>query len=69
MDSLSWDDTYAIARMLKSHFPDISLESVTLNDIYNWTIQLNEFDDDPKLSNDTILMSIYSEWFEEENPL
>jgi FeS assembly protein IscX len=69
MDKLTWEDSYAIARALVSRFPDISLREVTLRDIYSWTIELPEFDDDPELSNDEILLSIYTEWFEEVNPI
>jgi FeS assembly protein IscX len=69
MDKITWEDTYAIARALISRYPDISLKDVTLNDIYSWTISLPEFEDDLHLSNDSILMSIYTEWFEEVNPI
>ena len=69
MDRLNWDDVYGIAKALKSRFPDVSLEDVSLNDIHKWTLQLSDFDDDPQMSNDTILLSIYTEWFEEENPI
>lgn len=61
-----WDDTYAIARVLRENHPDVELENVTLNMIYNWTISLETFIDDPELANDQILTYILQEWFEEE---
>lgn len=69
MDKITWDDSYAIALALKSKFPNIQLENVTLNDIFHWTINLPDFEDDLELINDGILMNIYTEWLEEVNPL
>ena len=69
MDKITWDDSYAIALALKSKFPNIQLENVTLNDIFHWTINLPDFEDDPDIINDGILMNIYTEWLEEVNPL
>lgn len=63
----TWDDTYAIARILEENHPDVELENVTLNMIYEWTISLDTFSDDPKLVNDQILTNILQEWYEEEN--
>ena len=62
-------DSYAIAKALKKLNPDIDLEKVSLMMIYNWTIALAEFQDDPKISNDAILMAIYRDWFEEVNSI
>ena len=69
MDKITWDDTYVIAKILKSTYPNRTLETVTLNEIYSWVVQLPEFEDDPNIINDTILVSIYTEWFEEVNPV
>jgi FeS assembly protein IscX len=64
-DRLTWDDSYAIARALMAAHSDVQFESVSLNDIFNWTVRLPDFDDDVELSNDAILMAIYQEWYEE----
>jgi FeS assembly protein IscX len=37
--------------------------------IYDWTLALPQFDDDPQLANDGILAAIFQEWFEEVNRL
>ncbi len=68
-ETLSWDDTYAIARALIRSHPGIDLQEVSLRMIYEWTLGLPEFRDDPELANDPILSSIYQEWFEEVNPV
>jgi FeS assembly protein IscX len=38
---------------------------VSLQQIYKWTLELSEFEDDPALANDDILYAIYQDWFEE----
>ncbi len=63
--TLSWESTYAIALELKRQHADANIEAVTLKQIYDWTLQLTEFDDDPSLANDEILYAIYQDWFEE----
>lgn len=68
-DRLTWDDSYAIAKALIAHFPDVNLYEVSLEMIYRWSISLPGFDDDPALVNDAILAAIYQEWFEEVNPV
>jgi len=63
--SLNWESTYAIALELKRQHPGVTLENVSLGQIHDWTIALEDFDDDPALSNDQILSAIYQDWFEE----
>jgi FeS assembly protein IscX len=63
--TLTWDTSYAIAVELKRLHPDIDIAEVSLQQIYRWTLELDEFEDDPVLSNDEILSSIYQEWYEE----
>jgi FeS assembly protein IscX len=67
VDSITWDDSYAIARALILQHPDLLLEEVSLGMIYRWTIELPGFCDDKALANDAILAAIYQEWFEEVN--
>jgi FeS assembly protein IscX len=68
-DPLTWDDSFAIARALMKLHPQVHLEDVSLHMIYEWTLALPEFSDEPVLANDSILASIYQEWFEEVNPV
>ncbi len=63
--TLTWESTYAIALELRRQHPEINIEDVTLRQIYDWTIKLLEFEDDPALANDDILYAIYQDWYEE----
>jgi len=63
--SLNWEASYAIAMELRRQHKDVNIEDVTLQQIYDWTLALSEFEDDPALANDDILYSIYQDWFEE----
>lgn len=63
--SLTWEDSYAIARALAQAYPEVDLEQVSLLAIYHWTMALPDFDDEPELANDAILTAIFQEWFEE----
>jgi FeS assembly protein IscX len=61
---LTWESTYAIALALRAAHPDANFESISLGDIYTWTLALDEFDDDPVLANDEILSAIFQDWYE-----
>ena len=63
--TLNWESTYAIALELRRQHPEADIEQVSLQQIYNWTLALSEFEDDPALANDDILYAIYQDWFEE----
>jgi len=63
--TLTWESSYAIALELRRQYPDVNMEEVSLQQIYRWTLQLSEFEDDPSLANDDILYAIYQDWFEE----
>jgi FeS assembly protein IscX len=62
---MNWESTYAIALELRRAHRDANMETVSLQQIYRWTLQLPEFDDDPALANDEILQAIFQDWFEE----
>lgn len=62
---LFWDDSYEIARELQRLYPDISMEDISLEMIYKWTVSLPRFQDDIEIVNDDILQSIYIDWYEE----
>ena len=63
--TLNWETSYAIAVELKRLHADANIEQVGLQQIYTWTLELEDFRDDPALCNDEILSSIYQEWYEE----
>jgi FeS assembly protein IscX len=66
---LSWESTYAIARELIHRHPEVDLGEVSITQIQEWTLALPNFFDDPEMVNDSILLSIYQEWYEEVNPV
>ena len=63
--TLTWEASYAIALELRRQHSEANIEDVTLQQIYDWTVHLSEFEDDPLLANDDILYAIYQDWFEE----
>ena len=63
--SLNWEATFAIAMELRRVHKDVDIENVTLQQIYRWTLELSEFEDDAALANDDILYAIYQDWYEE----
>ena len=63
--SLTWETSYAIAVELKRRHANVDMNEVSLRQIYAWTLELEDFEDDPALCNDEILSSIYQEWYEE----
>jgi FeS assembly protein IscX len=64
-EPLTWESTYAIALALKKSHPGIDMGAVSLGMIYQWTLALENFADDPALANDDILSAIYQDWYEE----
>ncbi len=63
--TLTWETSYAIARELRQRHAGINIQDVSLQQIYQWTLELDDFEDDPALCNDEILSSIFQEWYEE----
>ena len=63
--TLTWEASYAIALELRRLHPEAIIEDVTLQQIYEWTVALSDFEDDPLLANDDILYAIYQDWYEE----
>ena len=62
---LYWDGSYEIACHLINAHPGVNLADVTLGQIFEWTVALPEFADDPALVNDELLQAIYQDWYEE----
>ncbi len=64
IEPLTWEATFALAERLHQQHPSIALEDVSLGQIYRWVVALPDFDDDPALANDEVLLAIYREWLE-----
>ena len=62
---LYWDSSYEIVHELMKIYPDVVIDSVGLQQLYEWIINLPNFADDVDLVNDGILNDILREWYEE----
>jgi len=62
---LTWDDAEDIGIALQEKFPDTDPLAVRFTDLHHWVIELDEFDDDPKASNEGKLEAIQMAWLEE----
>ena len=65
---LYWDSSYEIALSLMEEHPNIEVDSVGTEQLYQWVIALPNFADNPELANEGILNEILREWYEEVNP-
>ena len=63
--SLQWTDYEDIGIALFERFPDLDPLSVRFTDLHDWVVELDEFDDDPKASNEAKLEAIQMAWLEE----
>ena len=66
-DKLYWDATYEIVLSLKATYPNSDLDSLGLEELFQYIVTLPNFADDPVLANEGILNEILREWYEEVN--
>jgi FeS assembly protein IscX len=66
---LYWETSYEIVLDLMRVYPDVNVDEVGLEQLYQWIIALPDFEDDPALVNQGILNDILREWYEEVNAL
>lgn len=62
---MNWRDAEDIAIELMGKFPDTDPLTVRFTDLHKWVTELEDFDDDPKTSNEGILEAIQMAWHEE----
>ena len=62
---MKWSDAEDIAIALLEAHPDTDPLTVRFTDMHKWVIGLDDFDDDPKGSNEGILETIQMKWHEE----
>ncbi|MFQ5694330.1 MAG: Fe-S cluster assembly protein IscX [Nitrospinota bacterium] len=62
---IGWHDSEEIAIQLFERFPDQDPLTVRFTDLHQWVTELEDFDDDPKASNEGILEAIQMAWVEE----
>ncbi len=67
---LYWEASYEIVLSLMEHHPDADLDTLGLQQLFEWIINLPGFADDPILAHDGLLTEILREWYEEiDQPL
>lgn len=64
---LTWTDSEDIALELREKFPDTDPLTVRFTDLHRWVCDLEDFDDDPKSSNEAKLEAIQMAWLEEHS--
>jgi FeS assembly protein IscX len=62
---MKWSDAEDIAIALLEAHPDTDPLAVRFTDLHKWVIALEDFDDDPKASNEGILEAIQMKWHDE----
>ena len=65
MKKLTWTDFEDIAISLSEKFPDLDPTHIRFTDLHQWITELEDFDDDPKKSNEAKLERIQMSWLEE----
>jgi len=62
---MKWSDAEDIAIALMEAHPDTDPLAVRFTDLHKWVVALEDFDDDPKDSNEGLLEAIQMKWHEE----
>ena len=62
---LTWDQSENIGIALFEKFPDVDPTHIRYTDMHKWITELEDFDDDPKKSNEAKLEAIQMAWLEE----
>jgi FeS assembly protein IscX len=62
---MRWLDIYDIVESLEDKYPDVDVKNLRFTDLHRWIVELDEFDDDPKRSNEKILETIQAAWLKE----
>jgi FeS assembly protein IscX len=64
-DQLTWDNAEDIGILLSQIHPEIDPLTVRFTDLHKYVMELPEFSDDPKKSNESKLEAIQMAWHEE----
>ena len=62
---MNWNDLEDIALELLEKYPAVDPLTVRFTDLHKWVIGLDEFNSDPKDSNEKKLEAIQMAWYEE----
>jgi FeS assembly protein IscX len=69
MPKIKWTDTEDIAIALSELHPDLDPLTVRFTDLHKMIVELEEFADDPKASNEAKLEAVQMAWLEEYKDL
>ena len=61
----AWHDSEEIGIQLFERYPDVDPLTIRFTDLHRWVTELENFDDNPKESNEGILEAIQMAWLEE----
>jgi FeS assembly protein IscX len=61
---LKWQDSEEIAEVLAENHPGVDPLDVRFTDLRQWVVDLDEFDDEPGSSNESLLEAIQMAWHE-----
>jgi FeS assembly protein IscX len=61
---LKWQDSEEIAEVLAENHPGVDPLDVRFTDLRQWVTDLDEFDDNPGDSNESLLEAIQMAWHE-----
>lgn len=62
-----WTDVQDIAIALEERHPDADNVNLRFTDLHRWVMELPDFADDPKKSNEKILEAIQMAWIDERS--
>lgn len=62
---MTWNDFEDIGMALYEAHPDVDPLAVRFTDLHRMVTELEDFDDDPKASNEAKLEAIQMAWYEE----
>ena len=62
---MHWTDSQRIAEALFDKHPDIDPKTIRFTDLYQWILDLEDFQDDPNKCGEKILEAIQLAWIEE----
>lgn len=65
MPKLKWTDSEELAIRLLEKMPEVDPLTVRFTELRDWVVALDDFDDDPRASNEAKLEAIQMAWVDE----
>ena len=62
---LKWTDTQELAIALSEKYPQVDPTTIRFTDLYQWILDLEDFEDEPSRSGEKILEAIQMAWIDE----